>query len=102
MNQEILSKVKQKKLELLPKGFVILGVFGSFARGEETENSDLDLLYELSPEFYNRYSGWEALSVVQEIRQEISSFFQRKVDIANKNALRGISKENILSGVVYV
>lgn len=40
-------------------------------------------------DFYNKYPGWEAAAVLQEIREEFSHFFQRKVDIANKNALRG-------------
>lgn len=102
MEPEILFALKKKKAELLPRGFIILGIFGSFARGEETENSDLDLLYELNMDFYNKYPGWEAPAVLQEIREEFSHFFQRKVDIANKNALRGISGENILSQVLYV
>lgn len=102
MEPEILRTLQRKKAELLPRGFIILGIFGSFARGEETDNSVLDLLYELNMDFYNKCPGWETAAVLQDIREDFSQFFRRKVDIANKNALKGISKENILSQVLYV
>ena len=38
--EEILQKLKELKLKYEAEGFEILGLFGSYARGEETESSD--------------------------------------------------------------
>jgi len=39
MRQDLLDKIKEQKLKYAGEGFIILGVFGSFARGEETSEA---------------------------------------------------------------
>jgi predicted nucleotidyltransferase len=34
-----------------PEGFVIIGIFGSYSRGEQTQKSDIDILFEMNSDF---------------------------------------------------
>ncbi len=57
-----------------------LDVFGSVARGDADDASDLDLLYELAPE---ARLGWE----IEDLQDELSGLFGRPVDLVSKRAL---------------
>mgnify|MGYP001213155871 CR=1 FL=1 len=102
MDKELFDKIRQLKKKYESDGFIILGVFGSFARGDNRENSDIDILYELKEEFYNRYPGFKIFPVIDEIEKEIQAELDRRVDLANKNALNEIGNKYILPEVIYV
>ena len=57
MKKEVLDKIKILKNKYEPDGFIVLGVFGSYARGEENDKSDIDILYEMTGSFYRKYPG---------------------------------------------
>lgn len=80
---------------LLFKDFsvVSIGIFGSFARNEQTESSDIDLLVE-----FEKTIGWRSLTL--EIFLE--DIFKRKIDLVTKNALKESLRENILKDVKYL
>lgn len=71
-----------------------LGVFGSYARGEQTEVSDVDILvdYETPP----------TLVRLVELRDYLSQLFGLKVDIVTKNGLKSRIRERVLAEVVYI
>lgn len=50
MKKELTDKIYQLRQEHAEEGFVILGVFGSCARNEETPESDVDILKYILPE----------------------------------------------------
>jgi uncharacterized protein len=102
MNESIRKKVIILKKRYEKEGFILLGIFGSYARDEEKSRSDLDLLYELDDKFYSKYIGWESCYRLQMIKSEIESEFQMNVDLANRNALNKTGIKNILTGVLYV
>jgi hypothetical protein len=100
------SNLKQKisliKQRYQNEGFILLGIFGSYARDEQVTGSDLDLLYELNDKFYSTYVGWEACYRLLTIKSELESEFGINVDLANKNALNSVGIKNILPEVIYV
>ncbi|KQC11290.1 MAG: hypothetical protein APR62_10255 [Smithella sp. SDB] len=102
MRQDILDKIKEQKLKYAGEGFIILGVFGSFARGEETSESDLDLLFEIDDVFLDRNSGWKACGRLEDIKKEISRDLGRHIDMTDRDALDDIGRRFILPEVVYV
>jgi predicted nucleotidyltransferase len=57
-----------------------IGLFGSFARNEMKESSDIDVLVE-----YKR--GTTLLDIVR-MKQELNNIIGRKVDLVSKNAVR--------------
>ena len=102
MNNEIISKIRKIKEKYNSKGFIILGIFGSYARNEETAKSDIDILYEMTQQFYDRYPGWDVFSVIEEIEKEIENSLGKKIDLTDLNALKKIGRKYILPEVQYV
>lgn len=56
-------------------------LFGSYARGEANENSDVDLLVDLD---YSKRIGWQFYGWHEELKE----IFDRKVDVVSSDALR--------------
>ncbi len=80
----ILSRVKERYSS---EGFLIRGLFGSFARGDFDEASDIDLAYEIEREvFLKLHQGFGAVSRVAEISRELKQAFGRKVDLFSVNS----------------
>ena len=102
MRQEIYEKISGIKKRLEPEGFIIIGVFGSVARGDETVTSDVDVLYELHEPFISRYRGWAVFGRIEAIKKEIEIDLGMEVDLANKDALDEVGKRFILPEVVHV
>lgn len=71
-----------------------IGVFGSFARGEASADSDIDLLIDFSKPV-------NLLSFV-DIKLDLENLLQRKVDLVTVNALKPRIKDKILNEVVYL
>lgn len=71
-----------------------IGVFGSYARGEQTSTSDLDILVD----FYELPD----LLTFCEIERVLEEIIGVKVDLVRKPAIRKELKENILSEVIAI
>jgi len=102
MNNEILKKIKRMKKELEPEGFIIIGYFGSYARGEETSGSDIDLLFEVKDSFISRHKGLQYFNRYSEIKEKIEHELSLSVDLADQDALGKTGKKYILPEVVHV
>ena len=90
---EILQILKRHKEELYKKyGVEEIGLFGSFARGEETDKSDIDILVE----FKNPVS----LLLVSSLEIYLSDLLGIRVDLVRKRNIRKELKDNILNEVV--
>jgi len=73
LNKEHILAFLRKSREYLKQNFEVtsISLFGSFARGEETEESDIDLLVEMPPDLHNLVG----------IINYLEKSFGRKVDI---------------------
>ncbi len=83
-NREILEKYKIKEINL----------FGSFVRGEENENSDIDFLVEFKT----------PISIFKHVHlmNELGEIFMRKVEVVSFKALKPLIKENILKEAMRI
>ncbi|MFA5426706.1 MAG: nucleotidyltransferase family protein [Sulfurimonas sp.] len=94
---KIINFLQNNRNLLLEKYHVTkIGLFGSFARNEQKENSDVDLLIELEDGTQNIYDLKDSL------KQFLSSSFNRNVDIAREKYLKSYAKEQILKDTLYV
>lgn len=84
----------QNRLELDRHGVKSLAVFGSVARGEATENSDLDVLVEFS-----RPVG---LFEFIRLKKFLEDLTENQVDLVTQDALHPAMRESILSEAKYV
>lgn len=91
--KEIEEKLKGLKPVLQEKFNVEkIGIFGSYARGEEAEGSDIDILVEFSKPI-----GWEFI----DLKEYLEIILGREVDLVTTGALKPQIKEQILKEVVY-
>ncbi len=98
----IYLKLKTIKPNYLKDGFEILGIFGSFSSSEEKPDSDLDILYRSMDKLEETYPGWLIFSYIDQVRQELETQFDRKVDLVDIDALNEVGRKYILAQVKYV
>jgi predicted nucleotidyltransferase len=100
-----MTKELEKSLEVLRRQMPYLqqtyhvkelGVFGSFARGDFTGKSDIDILVEFEDHAKIGFVRFISLE------EHLSEALQRKIDLVTKDALKPIIKEKILQNTVYV
>jgi predicted nucleotidyltransferase len=72
-------------------GLSRLAVFGSFARGQETAESDIDFLVD--------WKDPPGMFGYMSLMEEMESLTGRKVDIASEDALHWYIKDRILNDV---
>ncbi|MFX1452690.1 MAG: nucleotidyltransferase family protein [Promethearchaeota archaeon] len=71
-----------------------IGIFGSIVRGEQTENSDVDILIE----FKEPISLFEFM----DLEDYLTELIGMKIDLVSKNALKPRIGKIILEEVIYI
>ena len=69
-----------------------VGVFGSWARGEETRTSDVDILVEFITPTFDAY---------MDLKFFLEDLFNRRVDLVMTSSLKERLREHILREVQY-
>lgn len=93
-NSDIENKLRALKPVLSEKYFVErIGYFGSFSRGEQTKEPDIDILVE-----FRQPPGWEFFDLQEFLKDEL----KLNVDLISIKALKKQFKETILSQTRYV
>ena len=93
--KEMIAILKKFKAESASKyGITSLGLFGSFARNQQRETSDVDVFVTLKEsDFF----------VLERIKEELESLIHSNIDIVNyRDSLRNSFKQNILNDAIYV
>ena len=93
--EHILSEMKQQKMELQNLGIVSIGLFGSYAREDQSKKSDIDILIEFHPEKEN----FDNYMTVYDMLENL--FADEKVEIVTKNGLSPHIGPQILKEVIY-
>ena len=80
MLSDIKNTLIQNKQRLYDKyGLNMLAVFGSYGRGQQTEQSDVDILVD-----FNKPVGVEFIDLANELER----ILKMKVDLVSKNGIR--------------
>lgn len=75
-------------------GITRIGIFGSVARQENTEGSDLDIVVEVEQ---------PTLTLMYELRERLNALFKCNVDLVRlRPSLRPLLKSNIANDAIYV
>jgi len=88
-----MEDIKEKKAEILQiakkHGASNIRVFGSYARGEQKPDSDIDFLVELQPEA----SLFDHVALIQDLEK----LLDKKVDVVTYNSLHWLIKDKVLN-----
>jgi len=94
---EIKRLLKKHERELKETyGVREIGVFGSYVRGEQKKDSDIDILVEFYPD-----ADMDLIKFV-ELEEYLSDLLGIKVDLVMKSALKPRIGKRILKEVVYI
>lgn len=98
IDQEFMLGILRANLDRLYQEFGIerIGLYGSFARNEQTEKSDVDLVYTMIEGRHLSLVDRERLQRL--LRQQI----RRKPDLINQRYMNPFTKYTMLKEVVYV
>ena len=75
-------------------GIEYMAVFGSFARGQATENSDIDILV--------RFEKPIGLLALIDLETKLSNLMNRKIDLVTVNELSPYIRDKVLEEAVAV
>ena len=91
------AKIREIKKEIEDKYQIEeLGLFGSYVRGEETEDSDIDILIK----FHSHHNL--GLFKYCELQNLLSEKLGKKVDLVMKDSLKTYIGKYILDEVIYL
>jgi len=90
----VIDKLRQVKPYLQQKYAVkSVGLFGSFADGTYTDNSDVDIVVE-----FERPIGWQFFTLEKYLEETLN----RKVDMVSANAIKEQIKPFIMNQIEYI
>ena len=92
--QEIIEFLISHKQELHEKyGVTKIGLFGSYARDEAEEDSDIDIAVEIKSK--NKFRSFFGL------KKHLEENLKNKVDLGIESTLKPIAREYILKEMIY-
>lgn len=96
-SSQILNYLSSNKARLMRKYHLTkIGVFGSVVSGDQSEESDIDIIVEFDDQVKDLYL------VKKQLRDEIRRKFNRPVDICREKYIKPVIKKHIISQARYV
>ena len=92
--QDILSVLEQNRLRLRALGVKKIGLFGSFLRGEQRPDSDIDLLVQFEP-------GQKTFDNFMELSFFLEEVLQHRIELVTVESLSPYLGPHILREVEY-
>ncbi|MFH1117138.1 MAG: nucleotidyltransferase family protein [Pseudomonadota bacterium] len=89
---EILRKLEENRDSIRGFGVRRLGIFGSYARGEQTETSDMDFLVEFEKKTFRNYIN---------LKFFLENLFDRPCDLVIAEAVKPRLRKPIFDGTIY-
>lgn len=90
--REILNKLQENRETIRRFGVRRLGLIGSFARGEENADSDLDFVVEFETRSFDAYMDLKAF---------LEELFEVKVDLVLQEAIKPRIRSAIQADAIY-
>jgi uncharacterized protein len=92
---EAIRKLREHEAELRQLGVQHLYLFGSTARGEASEDSDVDL-------FFDYEKGKLGLFELMDVKEQTSRILGRKADIMTRDSLHKVLRARIEASALQV
>jgi uncharacterized protein len=89
------KKTKEKIVKILKKNDVVkAGIFGSYARGDQKKDSDIDILIQ--------FKGEKDLFDLINIELELKGKLKKKFDVLTYKSINPLIRKNILNDEVRI
>ena len=95
LRDEAIRKLREHEAELRQLGVQHLYLFGSMARGEAGEDSDVDL-------FFDYEKGKLGLFELMDVKEQTSRILGRKADIMTRDSLHKVLRARIEASALQV
>ena len=92
---EAITKLKEHETELRQLGIEHLYIFGSTARGEAREDSDVDL-------FFDHPEGSLGLFQLMDVKDAAARILGRRTDIMTRRSLHPVLRQRIKASALQV
>ena len=98
-SEEVLRKIKENRDKIKRFGVKRIGLFGSYARGKQRVESDVDIVVEFE-------KGKATLDNFLDLTEYLEKFLGKKIDLLTKEGVRSIRighiRKEIEENVIYV
>ena len=98
---EILAILRETKATFEKQGIEKMALFGSFAKGEATLYSDIDVAIKKHPDFLKQQSAYDYFNLVTSLKAQLIKRLHRPVDIFDLDSESPL-KERIERELIYV
>lgn len=93
--------ISQKQIDIIievmkPYNPKKIGIFGSFARGENTEKSDLDILCEF--DFKTKFTYFDRFDLIENLEKALNM----KVDLISENGIHHLMRDSVMNDLVII
>ena len=78
-SREIIKKIEERKDEINKYGVKKIGIFGSFSKGNQKKESDIDVLVVLDNPDFDKY---------MDLKMMLEKLFKRKIDLVIEEDLK--------------
>ncbi len=97
IRDEILTFLKARKEQIFSEfGLVKIGLFGSIARNEYTDESDIDVIVEFAANTQDLFAKKSQLRAI------FQKEFNRNADICREKYLKPYIRKDIIESAIYV
>jgi len=93
--EDIICALADQRARIRSLGVRRIGIFGSFVRGEEHEDSDIDILIEFE-------EGKRSFDTYMDLKFFLEDLFGRSVDLVDRDTIKPGLAPCILRSVCYV
>ena len=103
MNKEtIIRDIKKLNRKYEEDGFIIVSLFGSYARDTYDIYSDIDLTYKIDHNKFFKDDAFAKLAKIEEIKKELEHMFHKKIDLIPANTTNYLLQETLKAEQVSV
>ncbi len=90
---DIIAALERNRDAFRELGVREIGLFGSFAREEQTDKSDIDMLVDLEKHTFRSYMA---------VLNFLENLFGLKVDLVMKGTIKPVIRNRVLAETIYV
>ena len=93
--QDAIATLRRYEADLRARGIRHAGVFGSVARGDNRNNSDLDIIIDIEPDAHVTLFDYVGL------KEYIAGLFEGPVDVVSRAALKPHVRPAVTADAIY-